>query len=65
MFTSMIAVLLVYDWRSLFAISQSGFLNEFKACECIQLIFTTSQLVIYHLPTRLWTQHKLQDKVPV
>ena len=44
LFTSMIAILLVC-LRSLLAISQSAFLNEFKTLEWIQLVFTTSQLV--------------------
>ena len=50
LFVSMITVLLVYGWSSLFAIGQSAFLNEFKACECIQLAFTTPPLVINTFP---------------
>ena len=47
--TSMITALIVYGLHSLLAVSQSAFLNKFKACECIQLVFTTSQLVDSHL----------------
>lgn len=42
----MIAVLLVYGWRSLLAITQYAFLNKFIAPEYIQLLFTASQMVI-------------------
>ena len=50
LFTGMIAKLLVYGLLSLLAISQLAFLNEFIACECIQLLFMTSQLANSHLP---------------
>jgi hypothetical protein len=40
----------ICDWCSLFAICQSAFLNEFKACECTQLVFITSQLVVSIFP---------------
>ena len=50
LFVNLIAVLLIYGWRSLSLISQSAFLNEFKARECIQLAFTRSQLVITTFP---------------
>ena len=42
LFTRMIFVLLVNAFRSLFANSQSAFLKDFNARECIQLVFTTS-----------------------
>jgi hypothetical protein len=50
LFMSMIAVIVVYGWRSLFVISQSAYLNDFKAHECGQLVFTTSQREITTFP---------------
>jgi hypothetical protein len=49
LFTITIAVPLLYGLCSFLAISQLAFLNEVKARECIQLVFTTSQLVNSHL----------------
>ena len=55
------AVLYVFYSLHLLAISQSAFLNEFKARECIQLVFTTSQLVNSHLP--LTYEHRISHGI--
>lgn len=57
LFTSMKAVLLIYSWRRLLAISQSAFPNEFKERKMHPTgiyNFTTGN---YHLPAWLRTQH--------
>ena len=56
LFTSVKAVLLIYSWRHMLAISKSAFPNKFKERKTYPTgiyDFTTGN---YHLPTWLWTQ---------
>lgn len=62
LFTSMLAVLLVYVGSGLLAIGQSALLNKFKARESIQLVFTTLQLVITTFPLHLVYSSLVQSR---